>query len=442
MTFEEILSRFSGPRKPNGQGGFLVECPGHQSKSKHSLSISPGNGSGPLFNDFGGCDTETVLAAVGLTWQDVLPPKENPRKSAPPAASRTPEKITRYEIKDVTGVHTFHHVRKDFADGDKDMFWEPKPSSRGVKSSDLELYGVDRLPDDATVPVVVCEGEKATDALLSNGTVAVGTVTGASGTPGDDALRPLLGRTVYLWNDNDPPGRKHMDKIGAALLRLGHTDLRLIDWKGAPEKGDAADLFQLEGARDEFDALMEEAREFTMTNEPAPATTPAVATDPVPAEVPDFGFTEKFRATDLWAARLFAFQYRGQVKHCPRRGGWFVYDGKRWLRSECGEIERLTKELPRAILELALMEQDSEERAKMFKFAAAEESASRIASMLTLAATEEGIAVPPEAFDAQPWLLNVANGTLDLTTGELLPHRPEDMLTNLSPAEWRGRDTK
>jgi putative DNA primase/helicase len=38
--------------------------------------------------------------------------------------------------------------------------------------------------------------------------------------------------------------------------------------------------------------------------------------------------------------------------------------------------------------------------------------------------------------------LERTNGTLDLRTGELLPHRPEDMLTGISPAEWRGIDAK
>lgn len=153
-------------------------------------------------------------------------------------------------------------------------------------------------------------------------------------------------------------------------------------------------------------------------------------------------FTEKFRATDLWAARLFAFLHGQQAKHCGRRGGWFVYDGRRWAESECGEIERLAKELPKAILELALAEPEAEQRAKMFKFAAAMESASRIAAVLTLAATEEGIALPPDAFDADPWAFNVQNGTIDLRSGEIRPHRPEDLITNVSPAGWRGIDAK
>ena len=36
-------------------------------------------------------------------------------------------------------------------------------------------------------------------------------------------------------------------------------------------------------------------------------------------------------------------------------------------------------------------------------------------------------------FDADPWLLNAPNGTLDLRTGELRPHRREDYITKLVP---------
>lgn len=153
---------------------------------------------------------------------------------------------------------------------------------------------------------------------------------------------------------------------------------------------------------------------------------------------------EKFRATDLWAAKLFAFLYAVKVKHCARRGGWYVYDAKRWIRSERGEIERLAKEIPRAILELALIEPASEDRAKMFKFAAAMESASKIAAMLSLASTEETIALSPDAFDADPFKFNVQNGTLLIDPGRLRitlqPHRAEDLITNISPAEYHGLD--
>lgn len=41
-----------------------------------------------------------------------------------------------------------------------------------------------------------------------------------------------------------------------------------------------------------------------------------------------------------------------------------------------------------------------------------------------------------EQFDADPWLLNVANGTIDLRTGELREHRREDLLTKLCPVPF------
>jgi putative DNA primase/helicase len=42
----------------------------------------------------------------------------------------------------------------------------------------------------------------------------------------------------------------------------------------------------------------------------------------------------------------------------------------------------------------------------------------------------------PEALDADQWLLNVLNGTIDLRTGKLLAHRREDLITKLAPVEF------
>jgi putative DNA primase/helicase len=295
MTFEEVISRFRGPRRSNGQGGYLFRCPAHADKEP-SLSVSPGNGSGPLFNCFGGCKTEDVLAAVDLTWQDVLPSRE-PRNPVPRAISRAPGKINRYEIRDPSGNTIAVHVREDRPEG-KNLWWELPDGTRGLnglKLASLPLYGIDRIGEDGEM--VVVEGEKAADALRSNGIAAVGTVTGASGTPGDEAIRSLLGRPVFLWPDNDDAGRKHMDRIEAALLRLGHRNICVITWKGAPPKGDAADLVGLEGWRDDFDALMDEARavETPAAHEPE---------NPLPLFTQCMADIEVKPVTWLWKERL------------------------------------------------------------------------------------------------------------------------------------------
>jgi putative DNA primase/helicase len=79
---------------------------------------------------------------------------------------------------------------------------------------------------------------------------------------------------------------------------------------------------------------------------------------------------------------------------------------------------------------------DSDQRKNLFKFALKSEAAGRIAGMLNLAQSEPGIPVLPAALDADPWLFNCANGTIDLKTGTLREHRREDLLTCLSPVAY------
>ena len=47
-----------------------------------------------------------------------------------------------------------------------------------------------------------------------------------------------------------------------------------------------------------------------------------------------------------------------------------------------------------------------------------------------------GPACIPDDFDTDPWLLNVANGTIDLSTGKLRQHHPKDLITKLAPVVY------
>src|SRR5262249_23526841 len=40
------------------------------------------------------------------------------------------------------------------------------------------------------------------------------------------------------------------------------------------------------------------------------------------------------------------------------------------------------------------------------------------------------------SLDADPWLLNVQNGTVDLRTGELREHRRDDLITKVAPVDF------
>ena len=60
-----------------------------------------------------------------------------------------------------------------------------------------------------------------------------------------------------------------------------------------------------------------------------------------------------------------------------------------------------------------------------------DESKTKLTNMPIVAQDE--LAILPSQFDADPWLLNCANGTINLRTGELQPHRREDFITMLCP---------
>jgi putative DNA primase/helicase len=64
------------------------------------------------------------------------------------------------------------------------------------------------------------------------------------------------------------------------------------------------------------------------------------------------------------------------------------------------------------------------------------ESATGIKATLTLAQSEAGIALTSPDLDADLWALNCRNGTVDLRTGELLPHDPAKLMTKMAPVHY------
>jgi hypothetical protein len=124
------------------------------------------------------------------------------------------------------------HVRDDYDDGSKKLWWEQPDGTRGLggrRTADLPLYGIDQL-DEAT-GVILVEGEQTRDALAPPaaelGLAVVATVTGATTCPSAAALRPLLGYEVFVWPDHDRAGGAHMEQIAHRLLAMDHDGERL-----------------------------------------------------------------------------------------------------------------------------------------------------------------------------------------------------------------------
>ena len=111
--------------------------------------------------------------------------------------------------------------------------------------------------------------------------------------------------------------------------------------------------------------------------------------------------------------------------------GWHHYDGTRWIEDQRGYARRaVLHELKRALSKTL---GDNDLRRDVAKC----ESAAGVLGVLTLAAALEEFAFTVEDLDPDPYLLNCANGTLDLRTMQLHPHDPADRITKVTRAAYR-----
>jgi putative DNA primase/helicase len=139
--------------------------------------------------------------------------------------------------------------------------------------------------------------------------------------------------------------------------------------------------------------------------------------------------------TDMGNAERMADRYSEFIRFCPTIG-WFIWDGRRWKRDEAGQIRQIAKNTVRAI-ECEATGQSSYRGGDILgDHALKSESRQSLEAMIALAATEHGITVTAENFDADKMVLNALNGTIDLGTGELREHRPDDLITKIVNAPY------
>lgn len=143
-----------------------------------------------------------------------------------------------------------------------------------------------------------------------------------------------------------------------------------------------------------------------------------------------------FNLTDLGNAERLVHRHGEDLRYDHSRRKWLVWDDKRWRFDDSGEIVRRAKETVKTTYLEAAPGGDSPIDRDLARHALRSESTSRIEAMISLARSEPGIAVAPDAFDSDLWLLNCQNGTVDLRTGERREHRREDMLTKLAGADY------
>jgi len=251
---------------PRTTGGRIrAYCPIHGGDRKRSLSIAlEGDAAG-----YGFCHAcEAKVRVIELTPSAGSRPRPTPTVVGYPALMPDGQLV---------GMHMRKPIRTAQGEPDKSMWWE---QHNGRKAADMPLYpAMDLIEAKAAaaqagvrLTVILCEGERkveiANAAIRAAGKqhlLAVGTMTGASGTPCDDSLRPLLECDVQLWVDADLPeknyprgkGRAHMERIAARLVAMGGAPPAWMHWEDAPPKGDIADYFATGGTVEGLTSLVE-----------------------------------------------------------------------------------------------------------------------------------------------------------------------------------------
>jgi putative DNA primase/helicase len=131
-------------------------------------------------------------------------------------------------------------------------------------------------------------------------------------------------------------------------------------------------------------------------------------------------------------AYRMAVLYRDKLLHVH---GWHHWDGKRWAEDDKGTSKRAVLATFRQALRESV-DMDEAARGILRKDVRRCESDTGIRGVLGIAAALEAFAATVDDLDADPYLLNCDNGTLDLRTTELRPHSPADRITKVTTAAY------
>lgn len=140
--------------------------------------------------------------------------------------------------------------------------------------------------------------------------------------------------------------------------------------------------------------------------------------------------------SDLGNAERIFDRFGDRLHYSTDEHRWYVWDSTLWNPDSEATLNQWAAETARDIYAEASEARSREEKGRLARHAIKSESDKSIQAMISRLRYVGGIPTREERFDADPWRLNFLNGTVDLSTGELRPHRREDMITKVCPVEF------
>ncbi len=155
----------------------------------------------------------------------------------------------------------------------------------------------------------------------------------------------------------------------------------------------------------------------------------------VPASSDSSERDEPALLTDRRLKHYFAETYNNVVRYVPGIG-WHRWDGKRWCTNTPGGLYPLIDQMVRILWEQSEAIQDEDLRMKRRKSLVNLEAHGRQTTLIEACQTVPALITGADQLDRDPMLLNCLNGTVELKTGILRPHSPENLITRIVNIEY------
>ncbi len=284
-----VLSRLEGV-KVQSETQWIARCPCHDDR-KPSLSIAIGDKQPVVFKCMAGCENNDILAAMDLTWTDILGASPNgqkrERRASWPAAYPTFELAVAAAERQThgkpSGTWTYRHANGDehfrvvrFDQSNGKTFRPFHRTDRGWVQTDppgeLSLYRLpDLLLDDELEVVYLFEGERCVEAARKLGLTATTSAHGCK-SPKKSDWAVLAGKQVVAMPDNDSGGRKYAQTSAGILTSLDPpASVKIVSLPDLEDHGDIVDFIKdrrmnakdNDAIRAELSALAEQAPVWT-----------------------------------------------------------------------------------------------------------------------------------------------------------------------------------
>lgn len=140
--------------------------------------------------------------------------------------------------------------------------------------------------------------------------------------------------------------------------------------------------------------------------------------------------------TDVHLAEMISGRYGPDLRYCKLSNQWYCWDEKYWRPDESNKIFSVLTKVSRELMHEAGDEKDEKaQKALLTKAQRLLNGIKRNIVVRELSNLQE-LNISKRDLDRPPYLLNCANGTLDLETGKLRLHSRENMLTRLIPIDY------